>query len=132
MASDAATLRRQVQRHLARQRELVRQLLAVREQVTGSVFERYGTCGKAACACRGGKGHGPYYVLSAKGAQGSAFVYLSRAQVRQVRGLVGAAREYRQGLGALKALNEQLMDLLRRYQKAQAKLGARKLGGRAA
>jgi hypothetical protein len=132
MANDAAALRKQVQRHLARQRELVRTLLAVREQLQGSVFERYGRCGKASCACRDGKGHGPYYVLSSKGAEGSGFVYLDREQARQARQLVGAAREYRQGLAELQTINEELVDLLRRYQKSQVRLATRKISGRAA
>lgn len=132
MANEAAALRKQVQRHLARQRELVRELLAVREQVQGSVFERYGRCGKAACACGSGKGHGPYYVLSSKRAEGSGFVYLDRTQARQVKQLVGAARDYRRGLAELKALNDALLDLMRRYQKAQARAGVRKLSIKAA
>jgi hypothetical protein len=132
MANEAAALRKQVQKHLARQRELVRALLAVREQVQGSVFERYGRCGKGGCACRDGKGHGPYYVLSSKGEQGSGFVYLDRDQARQARQLVEASRDFRQGLGELKVLNDELVDLLRRYQKSQARAATRKLSGRAA
>jgi hypothetical protein len=132
MANDAAALRKQVQRHLARQRELVGALLAMREQLHGSVFERYGRCGKAACACGSGKGHGPYYVLSSKRPEGAGFVYLDRDQARQAKELVAASRAYRRGLAELKALNEALLDLMRRYQKAQARAGARKLSATAA
>jgi hypothetical protein len=129
---DPASLRRQVEKQLARQRELVQELLALREQVPGSVFARYGTCGKASCACRTGQGHGPYTVLSTRGGGGASFVYLRRGQARSARALVAAGRSYRQGMKQLKAINESLLDLMRRYQKAVARSSGRKLGVRAA
>ena len=132
MANDPASIRKQVQRQLARQQELVRELLAQREQVHGSVFARYGTCGKEGCACREGKGHGPYFVLSARGKSGSGFLYLSKEQAQEARRLVAAARAYRSGVARLKALNDELVDLMKRYQRALAKTGGRKLGMAAA
>jgi hypothetical protein len=132
MATDPAVLRKQVQRLLARQQELVRGLLAQRELVQGSLFTRYGTCGKEGCACREGKGHGPYFVLSARSKAGGAFVYLSKEQAQEARRLVTAGRNYRLGVARLKALNEELIELMKRYQRAQAKAGGRKLGMAAA
>ena len=132
MAHDPATLRKQVQRQLARQQELVRGLLALREQAQGSVFTRYGTCGKEGCACGEGRGHGPYFVLSARGKAGGGFVYLSREQAREARRLVAAGRSYRVGMARLKAMNDELLDLMKRYQRALAKSGGRKLGMAAA
>lgn len=132
MANDPASIRKQVQRQLARQQELVRELLAQREQVQGSVFARYGTCGKEGCACRDGKGHGPYFVLSARGKSGSGFLYLSKEQAQEARRLVAASRAYRSGVARLKALNDELVDLMKRYQRALAKSGGRKLGMAAA
>jgi hypothetical protein len=129
---DAASLRKQVERHLARQRALVKELLALREQVQGSVFARYGTCGKEGCGCRTGKGHGPYTVLSTRGGGKAAFVYLRRDQARDARQLVAAARTYRQGMGQLKAINETLLDLMRRYQRAVARTAGRRMGIQAA
>ena len=131
-STDPAALRKQVQRQLARQRALVEDLLALRAQVQGSVFARYGTCGKEACACRTGRGHGPYVVLSTRGRGRSAFVYLPRDKAREARQLVAAARSYRQGMAQLKALNDTLLDLMRRYQRAVARLGGRRLGIQAA
>src|SRR5215510_11331634 len=125
---DASALRKQVQRQLARQRALVKTLLALREQVPGSVFARYGTCGKEACACRTGRGHGPYTVLSTRGGGRSAFVYLRRGQARAAREAVAASRSYRQGMSQLKAINESLLDLMRRYQRAVARSAGRRLG----
>jgi hypothetical protein len=126
--ADPATLRKQVERQLARQRALVKELLALRQQVQGSVFARYGTCGKEACGCRTGRGHGPYTVLSTRGGGRSAFVYLRRDQARAARQLVAAGRSYRQGMAQLKAINESLLDLMRRYQRAVARTSGRRLG----
>lgn len=131
-SADPGALRKQVQRQLARQRALVKELLALRDQVQGSVFARYGTCGKEACACRTGKGHGPYVVLSTRGRGRSAFVYLRRDQARAARQLVAAARSYRQGMAQLKSLNESLLDLMRRYQRAVARAAGRRMGLEAA
>lgn len=131
-APDPASLRRQVERQLARQRALVKELLALREQVQGSVFARYGTCGKEGCGCREGKGHGPYVVLSTRGRGRGAFVYLRKDQAREARQLVAAARSYRQGMSQLKALNEALLDLMRRYQRAATRAAGRRLGVEAA
>jgi hypothetical protein len=127
-ATDPVSLRKQVQRQLARQRALVKELLALRQQVQGSVFARYGTCGKEACGCRTGRGHGPYTVLSTRGGGRSAFVYLGRDQARAARQLVAAARSYRQGMSQLKAINDSLLDLMRRYQRAVARTTGRRLG----
>jgi hypothetical protein len=131
-SSDPAGLRKQVQRQLARQRVLVKELLGLREQVQGSVFARYGTCGKAGCACRSGRGHGPYVVLSTRGRGRSTFVYLPRDKASQARQLVAAARSYRQGMAQLKALNETLLGLMRRYQRAVTRVGGRRMGVQAA
>jgi hypothetical protein len=131
-AHDPSSLRKQVQRQLVRQRALVKELLALRDQVQGSVFARYGTCGKEACACRTGKGHGPYTVLSTRGGGRAAFVYLSRDQTRAARQFVAAGRSYRQGMAQLKAINESLLDLMRRYQRAVARSCGRRLGVHAA
>jgi hypothetical protein len=132
MAQDPAALRKQVQRQLARQQDLVRELLALREQVQGSLFTRYGTCGKEGCACREGKGHGPYFVLSARGKAGGGFIYLSKEQAQQARRLVAAGRSYRSGMVRLKALNDALLELMKRYQRALARSGGRRLGMAAA
>ena len=57
MTSDQIRLR--IRETLARQRKKVEALLLLREQLDGSLFVRYGQCGKAGCACRGdGLGRG--------------------------------------------------------------------------
>ncbi len=129
---DPVSLRKQVERQLARQRALVKELLALRDQVQGSVFARYGTCGKQNCGCSTGKGHGPYTVLSTRGGGRASFVYLRRDQARAARQLVAAGRSYRQGMSQLKAINDSLIDLMRRYQRAVAKAAGRRLGIEAA
>src|SRR5262245_40904760 len=123
----AAALRKRVQAYLAEQRELVRTLLKLRAQLTGSVFARYGECGKAGCACQAGDKHGPYYVLSSRSAGQGAFVYLNGERVDEVRDLVQQSRAFRQGMARLRKLNQELVVALKTYQKATAKTGARRL-----
>jgi hypothetical protein len=115
----AGRLRERVRARLAEQRALVASLLTLREQVAGSVFVRYGQCGKEGCACRGGRGHGPYYVLSSRQAGRSTFDYLDAAAARRAREGVARYRRFRDGLRRLQRLNVALVALLRRYQEAQ-------------
>jgi hypothetical protein len=125
-------LRRRVRAHLEQQRRLVGALLEARAQLPGSLFMRYGRCGKAGCACRRGAGHGPYYVLSQRSGGKGAFAYLDAAGAREARGLVARARAFRVGLRRLQRLNLELIDLLRRYRIAMARRGGRRLGVTAA
>src|SRR5260370_15882883 len=63
---NADQIRRRVREKLREQRALVEELLREREQLRGSLFERWAVCGKEGCACREGRRHGPYYVLSTR------------------------------------------------------------------
>jgi hypothetical protein len=120
-------LEARIRERLAEQRRLVSELLAQREQLQGSLFERYALCGKPGCACRGGERHGPYYVLSTRGRQGSAFTYLPPGRVREARSQVRAGREFRRGLKRLQRLNQELVALLRRVQAGRLRASARDL-----
>jgi hypothetical protein len=122
-----AALRKRVQSCLAEQRELVRALLRLRAQLQGSVFARYGECGKAGCACQTGEKHGPYYVLSSRSAGKGTFVYLDGERVDEVKDLVQQSRAFRQGLARLRKLNQELVVALKTYQKATARTGGRRL-----
>ena len=123
----AAALRKRVQAYLAEQRELVRTLLKLRAQLQGSVFARYGECGKEGCACQAGEKHGPYYVLSNRSAGKGTFVYLDGERVDEVKDLVQQSRAFRQGLTRLRKLNQELVVALKSYQKATARTGVRRL-----
>lgn len=120
-------LETRVKERLAEQRRLVVDLLAQREQLQGSLFERWALCGKSGCACRTGERHGPYYVLSSRGRAGSGFTYLAPARVRQARGQVRACRDFRRGLKRLQRLNQELVALLRRVQSRRLQASARRL-----
>jgi len=128
MASAIDALRGRIQERLAAQRELVQSLLGLREQLQGSLFTRYGECGKEGCACRAGSPHGPYYVLSNRSGGSGRFAYLSSAQADAARDLVARARAFRKGLRRLRKVNEEVVGLLRRYQDAMARKGDRQLG----
>jgi hypothetical protein len=127
MVRDTEDLRKRVRARLAEQRVLVRSLLQQRELLQGSVFARYGECGKEGCACRQGRKHGPYYVFSMRSGGKGSFAYLDGARLDEARTLVGRYREFRQGLRRLKKLNLELVDLLRRYQEAMTRKGGRRL-----
>jgi hypothetical protein len=121
-------IRRRVRTRLQEQRTLVERLLRRRELLAGSLFLRWGVCGKKGCVCQSGQKHGPYYVLSRRSGGRGGFTYLDRTQTGRARSLVKAHREYRADLKRLRKVNDQLVDLLRRYQEATAQRGDRRVG----
>ena len=124
----AETVRRRVQEKLEEQRALVRELLVRREQLRGSLFARYGVCGKENCVCRSGQRHGPYYVLSTRTGGKGAFAYLEGSRAAEARELVNRHRDFKAGLRRLRKVNAELLALLRRYQQALSRQGGRRLG----
>jgi hypothetical protein len=127
-ASKIGDAERRVRRLLVEQRALVSSLLALKEQLQGSLFTRWGRCGKAACACRSGPGHGPYYVLATRNGTVRGFTYLERQQATQARRLVGGYRQFRKGLRRLRGLNQELLRGMGRYQQAAARRAGRRVG----
>ena len=127
MTVDPTVQQRRVRTLLAEQRALVASLLAQRRQLSGSLVTRFGTCGKAGCACQRGEGHGPYYVLSTRSAAGGGFTYLSRAKAAEARRLVAGYRRFRGGMRRLRTLNRELLEALKRYQRAVARQGERRV-----
>ncbi len=121
-------IRERVRSRLQEQRSLIEELLRRREQLSGSLFVRYGICGKESCACRTGRRHGPYYVLSTRSGGRGGFSYLDPSQMEEARSLVTAFREYRADMRRLRKVNEQLVVLLRRYQEATARRGSQRVG----
>jgi len=122
-------IRGRIRETLAQQRRLVASLLRLREQLQGSLFVRYGQCGKAGCACQTeGHRHGPYYVLSTRTGGRGSFSYLDAPTAREARGRVARYRAFRAGLKGLQRVNGSLVDLLRRYQQAMSRQGGRRVG----
>jgi hypothetical protein len=121
-------IRTRVQQRLQEQRALVQELLRRREQLGGSLFERYGVCGKENCVCRTGPRHGPYFVLSTRVAGKGGFSYLEGARAEEARTLVRRHREFKAGLRRLRRVNAELVALLRRYQQVMARQGSRRMG----
>lgn len=122
------TIRERVRARLQEQRVLVEELLRRREQLAGSVFVRYGVCGKEACVCQTGQKHGPYYVLSTRSGGKGGFAYLDAEQMAEAKDLVQASRDYRAGMRRLRRVGEQIVELLRRYQEATLRQGGRRVG----
>jgi hypothetical protein len=121
-------IRQRVKARLQEQRALVEDLLRRREQLRGSLFVRFGVCGKEGCVCRTGQKHGPYYVLSTRSGGRGGFAYLQPSQMADARELVRAYREYRAGMRRLQKVGEQLVVLMRRYQDASTRQGTRRVG----
>ena len=124
----ALDIRDRIRETLAEQRALVARLLRLREQLAGSLFVRYGTCGKTSCACRTeGRRHGPYYVLSTRSGGRGGFAYVDGKAARATKARVSRYREFRKGLKALQKVNGALVAQLRRYQRGQLQETARRL-----
>jgi hypothetical protein len=128
MPENADAQQKKVRRLLSRQRELVAALLALREQLRGSVFTRFGACGKAGCACAAGEGHGPYYVLSRRREGNTAFTYLDARGAAQAKRRVSGYRRFRGGMRRLRTLNLELLAALKRYQDAVSRRESLKMG----
>ncbi len=124
---NADQIRRRVREKLREQRALVEELLREREQLRGSLFERWAVCGKEGCACREGRRHGPYYVLSTRSGGRGGFAYLEGSRASEARDLVQRHRAFRNGMRRLKRVGEQLVTLLRRYQEILARQGGRRV-----
>ena len=126
--TSASVLKQRVRDRLAEQRSLVAKLLQLREQISGSVFARWGECGKENCACREGRKHGPYYVLSTRSGGKGGFAYLDAGRADEAKALVSRSQEFRSGLRRLRKVNLEIVALLRRYQAAMSRQGGRKIG----
>jgi hypothetical protein len=125
---DDRALRERIRAKLQEQRAVVSLLLRTKEQLRGSLFVRYGECGKETCVCRLGQRHGPYYVFSARNSSTTGFSYLEGGRLREAKALVGRYRVFRNGLRRLKKVNAELVTLLARYQKSMVSRGGRRLG----
>ncbi len=126
--TSAEQLRRRVRDKLQEQRGVTLALLRLREQLGGSLFARYGECGKESCACRQGRKHGPYWVLSTRTAGKGGFAYLNADAADEAKTLVERYRAFKSGLRRLKKVNVEIVALLRRYQGAMSRQGGRRLG----
>ena len=96
-----------------RQRKLalVRQLVVPPQAIRASVVERFGTCGKANCACRRGRKHGPYYYLTQCLAAGQMqkFLLKSEAEQQAARQATTAFHEFYDRLEELSQINTELL-----------------------
>ena len=128
MALTPDELRQRVRTSLRQQRVLVAELLRRRVLLAGSLFVRFGVCGKQGCVCRSGQKHGPYYVLSTRSGGRGGFAYLEAARMSEARELVKAYRDFRAGMRRLRRVNAELVALLRRYQEATTRRGSRRVG----
>jgi len=97
-----------------RQRKLaLLRLLACppRAAVRASVVERFGTCGKATCACHTGARHGPYYYLTQCVATGHVRKFLLKTPEEQqaARQAVSVFNQFYDTLEELSQINAELL-----------------------
>lgn len=99
---------------------LLRLLRLPAQAIRASVVERYGTCGKANCACHQGQKHGPYYYLTQCLAPGQIQKFLLKTEDDQqtARAATAAFNEFYEGLEELSQINT---ELLRRGQDLPAR-----------
>jgi hypothetical protein len=94
-----------------RKQALVRRLALPSQAIRASVVERFGTCGKANCACHQGQKHGPYYYLTQCLAPGriQKFLLKTAAAQQAARAATGAFNEFYDGLEELSQINTELL-----------------------
>ena len=98
-----------------RKAALLRQLALPPHAIRASVVERFGTCGKANCACHQGHKHGPYYYLTQCLAPGRIQKFLLKPPAAQAaaRAATAAFNQFYDGLEELSQINT---ELLRRHE----------------
>ena len=94
-----------------RKQWLVRRLAVPPQAIRASVVERFGTCGKANCACHRGRKHGPYYYLTQCLAPGEVRKFLLKAPAEQqaARAATAAFNQFYEGLEELSQINTELL-----------------------
>lgn len=94
-----------------RKAALLRQLALPPQAIRASVVERFGTCGKANCACHQGRKHGPYYYLTQCLAPGRVqkFLLKSEADRQAARAATAAFNGFYDGLEELSQINTELL-----------------------
>jgi hypothetical protein len=114
-------LRRQSTLALRRRKQALRRLLQVPPQaIRASVVERFGTCGKANCACHQGRKHGPYYYLTQCLAPGrmQKFLLKTAADQQAARAATTAFTRFYEGVEELSQINTELLRRGERLERA--------------
>lgn len=94
-----------------RRRALLGALSVPPQAIRASVVERFGTCGKANCACHRGQKHGPYYYLTQCLGPGQVqkFLLKSAADQQTARRATAAFNQFYDGLEELSQINTELL-----------------------
>lgn len=101
-----------------RKQALLRRLRLPPQAIRASVVERFGTCGKANCACHQGQKHGPYYYLTQCLAPGRVqkFLLKTTADQQAARTATAAFNQFYDRLEELSQINT---ELLRRQERLE-------------
>jgi hypothetical protein len=90
---------------------LLGQLAIPAQCIRASIVERFGTCGKASCACHQGAKHGPYFYLTQCLAKGHVQKFLLKSATEQTaaREATTAFNQFYDGLEELSQINTELL-----------------------
>lgn len=113
-------LRHQIQRECQARDQLESQLLQIGPARGGSLLVRYTHKGRITSRKKRGR-KGPYYFVSCKGRH----CYIRPHELERLQRLLGNHKKFRDGLRALKELNEKIVTRLKELWRHRTQEGAR-------
>lgn len=93
-------------------------LLRPLPMVPYALIEKYGECGKKVCRCHQGYLHGPYWYLSQHWGGKTRNIYIPKGKVERIKVLADRYKEYEGKLTQLRAIQKELMELLKKIEKS--------------
>lgn len=94
---------------------LLREMRTPSDLLRASFVERFGTCGKPACACHSGQKHGPFYYLTCCLGVGQVKKFLLKKPDQRAQAKAGVAA-YKLFWEQLEELSQINIELLRREE----------------
>ncbi|MBN1445546.1 MAG: hypothetical protein JW957_05520 [Candidatus Omnitrophica bacterium] len=93
-------------------------LLRPPPMVPYALIEHYGECGKKVCRCHHGQLHGPYWYLSQHRDGKTRNIYVPKEKVEKIQVLADRYKQYEGKLTQLRAIQKEIMDLLKEIEKS--------------
>ncbi len=93
-------------------------LLRPLPMVPYALIEHYGECGKKVCRCHGGQLHGPYWYLSQHRDGKTRNIYVPKEKAEKIQVLADRYKQYEGKLTQLRAIQKEIMDLLKEIEKS--------------
>jgi hypothetical protein len=93
-------------------------LLRPLPMVPYALIEHYGECGKKVCRCHSGQLHGPYWYLSQHREGKTRNIYVPKEKVERIKVLADRYKQYEGKLTQLRAIQKEIMELLKEIEKS--------------